>query len=236
MPTSAKPLTYTNRDCYGDLSKSALGRFVREGPHPKWNPGALALPVSSNPIAAPRIRRPAVPGSEPGQPIEFRPAVDSIQPAVFRPARELEPKSRPARELEPTPKIGSELNPKLTPNPNPNPNPNPIASAPPSEAIQSSTESAARQTFLAFIQLRRAEALVLASQCRILLRIHREQLFQKRGYRNLGDFAQEVLKVAPRTARRRLTLANVLLVHPLVEQTFLAGRLSICQAEVLAPV
>ena len=88
----------------------------------------------------------------------------------------------------------------------------------------------------AFDDLRRAEAAIHAQEAHTWLTIQAKKLHNEHGFRTLGDFAREAVRVSPATAYRRTQLARALDKSPVLKRAFLEGRVPTAHALLIAPL
>ncbi len=90
--------------------------------------------------------------------------------------------------------------------------------------------------YLALKTLIRLRNLLECSEADSIAREFTEQRHRHAGFSSFGDYAREVLGLAPRTARRRVALSRALGASPTLRRRVIDGRISTGSAVLLAPV
>ena len=83
---------------------------------------------------------------------------------------------------------------------------------------------------------RATEALLWRKEASVLAWLAEGRRVEKLGFTTLPSLALEVLGMRTRTVRDRLRLHRLFLRHPEMEQAFLEGKMSACQALAIAPI
>lgn len=89
---------------------------------------------------------------------------------------------------------------------------------------------------MAIDRVRLAEARVARAEASLLAEARRRSWHEALGYARFGDFAREVLGMAPRSAWDLVALDRLLTGSDLLEGVYLAGELSACQVLALGPL
>jgi hypothetical protein len=106
----------------------------------------------------------------------------------------------------------------------------------PATQVPETREGLAAELLVAFSEHRRGEARIRRAEARCLAFLRERNAHRERGFASFGDFAREILEIAPRTVQARIALHRALAAFPVLETAFLEGRLTACQIAVLRPV
>lgn len=150
--------------------------------------------------------------------------------ADYGPVTGIEPSAQPAAEAQrrapgdcqgpPT----AEMRPARQPAPETCLAPRPGAVAPLHEALLG-----------AFHRIRLAEARVTRVEAREIHDLRRTRAHAALGFSSFADLAREMLQMSPRNAHQRATLHETLAAWPAIEEAFLAGSMTACQALAIRP-
>ncbi len=94
----------------------------------------------------------------------------------------------------------------------------------------------AGNVYLALKTLNRLRNLLDCTEATQVARDYTSRHYRRAGFSSFGDYAREVLGIAPRTARRRVALSRVLQASPTLRQRVIDGQISSGSAILLAPV
>jgi hypothetical protein len=108
--------------------------------------------------------------------------------------------------------------------------------AAPANPIPETLEGLAAELLVAFGEHRRGEARIRRSESRCLAYLRERNAHRERGFASFGDFAREILEIAPRTVQARIALHRALAAFPELETAFLESDVTVCQIAVLRPV